>query len=401
MVIDFNSMVSKNQGIGNAGKVMVVNDKGFVVPMWSFRPHYETLSDIAAEIRRGTVQSNAALFPVGDSIVMPWKDMDDPAHDTDETAYQVQWDIVHHGNVELQNGNTVPGMYMQMHRCTPYGIPLGEKEAFFVNTGGTMIAGQYRMGFGVRYNDTYPANSYALLTIHNPLPTGGRFRLNGNSVEVWNDENTLAETVPLSASAAGATFALINSENTASNNVNAMNRILYGSGRYATGNARKYLNANGTGWDIWKSDFDIRSNNYSKHGFLSGFSDDFLSSIKRVKVTTEKPTAMGAGTEDTYDYFFIPSLEQMNINPEVSGSEGAAFRYWQEALGSTSFVSRGGVIYDAFKKAAINDEYTHNIRLRSAVRTIVFGTYCLGSTGDVQTAYAYQNMQYCPVCVVC
>ena len=83
---------------------------------------YSSMSQIASLIRSGTVADNAKKFPIGDQIIMPWKDMDDANHNTDQTAYEVAWDIVHHGEVTLEDGRIVPGMFLQMHLCSPYGV---------------------------------------------------------------------------------------------------------------------------------------------------------------------------------------------------------------------------------------------------------------------------------------
>ena len=56
------------------------------------------------------------LFNIGDQIIVPWTDKA-----TDKT-YEVPLDIVHFGNVELKDGETVPAMYLQWHYATPFGV---------------------------------------------------------------------------------------------------------------------------------------------------------------------------------------------------------------------------------------------------------------------------------------
>ena len=93
---------------------------------------YTSMSQIASIIRGGNVEQNAKLMPIGDQIIMPWKDMDNSTHNTDETAYQVPWDIVHHGLVTLRDGSVVPGMFLQMHLCSAYGVQFSHHQAFMM-----------------------------------------------------------------------------------------------------------------------------------------------------------------------------------------------------------------------------------------------------------------------------
>ena len=46
---------------------------------------YSSMRQIADLVRGGDVARNQKNFPIGDQIIMPWKDMDDTNHNTDET----------------------------------------------------------------------------------------------------------------------------------------------------------------------------------------------------------------------------------------------------------------------------------------------------------------------------
>ena len=91
---------------------------------------YSSMSQIASIVRGNNVDNNKKIFPIGDQIIVPWKDMDDSTHNTDETAYQVALNIVHHGEVTLETGEVVPGMYLQWHYCSPYGVQFSHQQAF-------------------------------------------------------------------------------------------------------------------------------------------------------------------------------------------------------------------------------------------------------------------------------
>ena len=69
-------------------------------------------------------------------------------------------------------------------------------------------------------------------------------------------------------------------------------------------------------------------------GFLSGFSDDFKNALSRVKVVTYGNTVTDDGSAVvTYDKIFLPSLQEIYCNPQVSG-EGTYWPYWKERTGA-------------------------------------------------------------------
>ena len=71
---------------------------------------------------------------------------------------------------------------------------------------------------------------------------------------------------------------------------------------------------------------------------MSGFEKEFLDCIQPIKVVTALNTvsdkAVGE-TEVTYDTFFLPSLEQMYITPQLAG-EGDVWEYWKRASGMST-----------------------------------------------------------------
>ncbi|MCD8052272.1 MAG: hypothetical protein LUE89_11450, partial [Clostridiales bacterium] len=78
-------------------------------------------SAIRKVVRQGLASS---AFTIGDQINVNW---------TDSVAgktYEWPFDVVHFGDVELADGETVPGMFLQAHYCSPFGIPFDAREAF-------------------------------------------------------------------------------------------------------------------------------------------------------------------------------------------------------------------------------------------------------------------------------
>lgn len=45
--------------------------------------------------------------------------------------YEAVGDIVHFGNVTLKDGEEVPGMFIQWHYATPFGVQFDNNEAFY------------------------------------------------------------------------------------------------------------------------------------------------------------------------------------------------------------------------------------------------------------------------------
>ena len=373
---------------------------------------YSDISTIAYMVRSHTLDELADLFPIGDQIVMPWKDMDDSAHNTDEPAYHVAWNFVDHRMVTLKDGSSVPGLVIQMHKCSAYGVQFSHQQAFYMATE-ALPAGTYYITLGTSWGKA-TAGSYQF-TLTKEVPAGGLLsgleRMADNAPSRWQvkswetaDAANPLETVSVTEGNDGTSLGTMNSTTLGDTGLNCMQRVGYGHNRYSTSAIRQYLNATGTGW--WKSqeDFDIRPNEYAKNGFMTGFNDDFLSAIKPVKVTTALNTVEGysSTTEDTYDTFFLPSLEEMNAIPKLSGAEGSYFPYWRSRLGVDKLVGYYSAnTYDGYKIPAINSNSAQSVRLRSADRSVSYHTWNVNASGYINYDAAYYAYRFSPVCVIC
>ena len=78
-----------------------------------------------SEIRK-IVQAGKAseVYNIGDQIVVPWTDV------TTGQKYEAVGDIVHFGNVTLKDGEEVPGMFIQWHYATPFGVQFDNNELY-------------------------------------------------------------------------------------------------------------------------------------------------------------------------------------------------------------------------------------------------------------------------------
>lgn len=375
---------------------------------------YSSMRQIADLVRGGDVARNQKNFPIGDQIIMPWKDMDDTNHNTDETAYQVAWDIVHHGDVELRDGSIVPGMFIQMHLCSAYGVQLSHQEAF-MNCPEGLDAGTYHVTFGGTWGSKgATADTSWQFTLTKAVPAGGRLSGFENLPDVATSTFKVKSwATPASASPIEEVAVTSGNEGTylgtmmltaaGEDGLNCMQRVGYGSNRWATSALRQYLNKSGDNWWTSQTDFDIRPDQYAKKGFMTGFDAEFLNAIKPIKVTTALNTVEGYenATEDTFDTFFLPSLEQMNIQPQLAGVEGSYFEYWRSRLGLNKFAGYHPNIYDAFKIPAINAGSPQYVRLRSAHRGDAYNTWRVYSSGSVNYYTASSALRFSPVCVIC
>ena len=132
-------------------------------------------------------------------------------------------------------------------------------------------------------------------------------------------------------------------------------------------------------------------------GFMAGFQREFLSILKPVKVSTYDWTE--AGVKDTWDTFFLPSLEQIYAQP-VSDGEGEAFALWKQRLG-TDEPTAYGTTHEGYIARALEDgttARTWKLRTHGGNR---YTTYVTHHTGRWTTVLPNVGHYVLPVCVVC
>lgn len=376
---------------------------------------YDSISQIASIVRGGTVESNKKIFPVGDQIIIPWKDMDSNSHNTDETAYRMPFDIVHHGNVTLRSGNVVPGMFLQQHYSTVNSTQFDHQQAF-MNCADGLAAGTYHVTFGATYGSKgATAGTSWQFVLTQAVPAGGRLSgFEGMDNKVPTEWRVMSwatpadaepiETVTVESGTGGTSLGTMLLTSVSDDGLNSMQHVANGSGRWSTSAARQWLNSSGANWWTSQTDFDIRINQYDKKGYLTGFSEEFLNAIKPVRMTTALCNAESteSTTEDTYDKFFIPSLQQMNITPQLADAEGEYFEYWRLRLGLDTYALTGSAnIYEGLKTFDINTSTSQAIRLRSAHRTTTAQSWYIHTNGYAYNYTATNSSRVAPVCVVC
>lgn len=296
------------------------------------------------------------IFKVGDQFICPWTDK------ATEKAYSWVWDIVHMGQVTLEDGREVPGMYLQAHYLTPFAIQFDHEE----NERATepTFSGDYS------YYTKNPDGSYKLEEV-----------VVGQQIPAEKEYYHSAIKDPTG------------------------NICRYGYNRWSHSAYRQWLNSNsaekGTWWKAQHLG-DVAPNELkNRAGFLSGFEQDFLDVIKKVKIRTQLNTITDKeiGTdEETVDLMFLPSKEQLYGTLEGSVYNDEAFEYYKQVAGfeaPNNGNSTGRIKYKLDAQTSADWQ-----RLRSPIRGSSNYTWNCYSAGDLYGSYASNAGRCAPACVI-
>lgn len=321
--------------------------------------------DIHNIVREGLA---AEIFHVGDQLIVPWKDV------AADKTYEVPLDIVHFGNVTLKNGSVVPAMFLQWHYCTPFGVQFDHQENEQASES-SFLSDYY---YYEAYTDGEGKTCYKLLVAGTDYAVG---------------ESIPSSKVYYHSSIKDSTGYIVN----------------YGYNRWSHSALRQFLNSAKGVNEWWTAQHlgDVAPEQLAtKAGFMSGFDEDFLSCLKPIKVTTALNTVTDTEigtTEDTFDTFFLPSLEQIYAKPQLAGVEGEPFEYWRLAVGKTepngwydTNINPAYITYALDAKTS-----AQYVRLRSAYRYDSYYTWIQTSTGGVSYYVAYNAHRFAPVCAIC
>lgn len=296
------------------------------------------------------------IFAIGDQIICSWTDK--AANET----YDWVWDIVHMSDVTLENGEVVPGMYLKSHYTTPFGIQFDHEE--------NEKATESTFSADYSYYTKNPDRSYKL------------------------EEVVVGQTIPSDKEY----FHSAIKDTTG-------NICRYGYNRWGHSAIRQWLNSDKDKGAWWTSQHlgDVAPNELNtKAGFLSGFEQDFLSVIKKVKIRTQLNgiTDKSIGTdEETVDLMFLPSKEQLYGSTESGIYNDEAFAYYKKTTGfdkpkNDECEARIHYRIDAKSSA----QY---MRLRSPNRGGSYNTWNAYPTGALDYGDAYYTYVCSPVCVIC
>ena len=380
-----------------------------------------TLNEIASIVRAGNAEN---VFDIGDQIMLNYND---GSHD-----YVLPWDIVHFGNVQLGDGETVPGMYIQSHYAMQ-AVMFDQNEAFYVVPASGLAAGTYYITMGNSWGSNVVSGKSYYFTLASSYSEGDLLQFGTVSDEIgalpdkapsaWRVKTYKAsgstpaglaasptETLTVTEGTSGTSLGTLSSSTKyGTSGVNNMQRASYGYNRWSQSAMRQFLNSDAAvgAWWTPQNPYDRRPTQLdSVRGFMAGFDDAFLNIIKPVKVTTALNTVSDSEigtTEDTYDTFFPASLEQEYCVPQLSGVEGDYWMYWRRRLGLTSPQASGTANLNTrhIRYAYEAQTSAQNCRLRSASRGYAYSTWTVSSTGAVSSSTATSSFRCAPACVIC
>lgn len=378
---------------------------------------FDSWGQIQELVKRGLAQQ---YFKIGDQIEIYWTKGD--------TVHKLPFDVVSFAPV-LKEGTSdpVPGLWLESHYAME-GVQFDASEAIYV-TDVALPAGTYNFTIGTNWGTHCVAGKVYQFTTTQEIPAGGQIMAGRNNEwYTWGAPDQApanwrvhtfasnAATTPLESnltltegSGGTALGSLASTVKYSESGINNLQRAAYGYNRWSMSAMRQYLNSADAkgGWWTPKNPFDRAPQQLaSLDGFMSGFDAEFLKVLGKVKVTTAlntvSDTDIGA-REDTYDTFFLASLEQEYIVPQAAGVEGAYWPYWKERLGLDSPQIQGGNGANANHIRYAYDARTsaQGCRLRSAYRGAAANTWLVTPGGYAYSSNATTANRGCPACVIC
>jgi hypothetical protein len=339
------------------------------------------------------------MYAVGDKFSNIWKDTNNSNKEYDNPLRINHFE----DGLELEDGTTVNGMWLQTVYAHLKGVQFSHQQAFYVSGDG-MVAGTYCVGFDYTWGDKgyVTKGDYWNFTLTKDVPAGGRLagfygapdqpQTNWRVYVYSADGKTVLETVSaINKGQEGTLLGVMTAYG--DENLNGIQQMAYGDNRYATSAIRQYLNSDKPKGEWWtaQTKWDIAPDQLSQiDGYLCGMDPELLAVLKPVKVVTYCNTVTATGQKQvkdiTYDKVTLISLEQMYIEPQAAG-EGEAHEYYKE-LNGTAKKFQWWQTYEILKTFAVeNPTSPQYVRLRSAYRYNAYNTWCVYSSGYV-TSYS-------------
>ena len=335
------------------------------------------------------------MYAVGDKFSNIWKDTNNSNKEYDNPLRINHFE----DGLELEDGTTVNGMWLQTVYAHLKGVQFSHQQAFYASDEG-MTAGTYCIGFDYTWGDKgyVTKGDYWNFTLTKDVPAGGKLagfygapdqpQTNWRVYVYSADGKTVLETVStINKGQEGTLLGVMTAYG--DENLNGIQQIAYGDNRYATSAIRQYLNSDKPKGEWWtaQTKWDIAPDQLSQiDGYLCGMDPELLAVLKPVKVVTYCNTVTATGQKQvkdiTYDKVTLISLEQMYINPQITG-EGEAHEYYKE-LNGTSTKFQQWQTYEILKTFAVENRTSpQHVRLRSAYRSKASNTWIVNSSGDV------------------
>ena len=349
--------------------------------------------------------SGSDAFEIGAHFIEKWTDT------ADSKEYDMPWQVNHFEDMTLEDGEVVPGMWLQTHYTLPFGIQFSHQRAFLACPDG-LSAGTYNFDFAKTWGGNVKPGINYQFTLTKPVEKGGRlagcYGAPGQVPSNWKvysygkDGITLNETVNVTVGSGGTNLGTIPYDSR-SGNLNSVQEMAYGWNRWRTSALRQWLNSSKPKGQWWtpQDQWDICPDQLaSKDGFLCGMPDEMLNCLKKVKVVTYANTVNDEGAEDiTYDYVTLPSLSQMFIKPQTSG-EGDVHTYWKRRSGRTTPCEWRTDYPNMVEYSVANKTSPQYVRLRSVYQGVACRTWHVGASGGVDGSSASGANTFAPlVCI--
>ena len=349
------------------------------------------------------------MYAVGDKFSNIWKDTNNSNKEYDNPLRINHFE----DGLELEDGTTVNGMWLQAVYAHLKGVQFSHQQAFYVSEEG-MAAGTYCVGFDYTWgsNGYVKKGDYWNFTLTKDVPAGGKLagfygapdqpQANWRVYVYSADGKTVLETVSTVNSGQDGTLLGVMTAY-GNDTLNGIQQMAYGDNRYATSAIRQYLNSDKPKGEWWtaQTKWDIAPDQLSQiDGYLCGMDPELLAVLQPVKVVTYCNTVTATGQKQvkdiTYDKVTLISLEQMYINPQIAG-EGEVHEYYKE-LNGTSTKFQQWQTYEILKTFAVeNHTSPQYVRLRSAHRNNAYSAWYVYSSGTVNYNYASNAHRSAPL----
>ena len=352
----------------------------------------ETWEQVALAIKS---KLHKEMYAVGDKFSNIWKDTNNSNKEYDNPLRINHFE----DGLELEDGTTVNGMWLQTVYAHLKGVQFSHQQAFYVSNEG-MTAGTYCIGFDYTWGNNGYVNKgdYWNFTLTKDVPAGGKlagcYAAPDTDPKNWRiyiysaDGKTVLETVStVNKGQEGNLLGVMTAYG--DENLNGIQQMAYGDNRYATSAIRQYLNSDKPKGEWWtaQTKWDIAPDQLNQiDGYLCGMAPELLTVLKPVKVVTYCNTVTATGQKQvkdiTYDKVTLISLEQMYIEPQVAG-EGEVHEYYKE-LNGTATKFQWWQTYEILKTFAVESPTSPQyVRLRSAYRYYACYTWLVRSSGYV------------------
>lgn len=347
-----------------------------------------------------------AVFPTGTQLVNTYTAKDGK-------TYDCPWDVVQPDDIaEGETGTTAPAMVLQMHYASLEDIPFSSYQAFYVVQESGLAAGTYNVKMGLDWGTNVKTGTVYQFTLTKNAPAGAR--LTGFydapdvspanwKIYVYKDQqkSELLETCNVSAGDAGTNLGTFLAK--PNGNLFGLHPVAYGDNRWWKSVIRQHLNSDAPagGWWTPQDEWDMKPDRADTvPGFLAGFSDDFKNALSRVKVVTYGNNVTDDGSAVvTYDKIFLPSLQEIYCNPQISG-EGNYWPYWKERTGAKTPQNPWKTYPLRITRDLAQHAVGRAVWLRSAGRNSGHFTFYVSSSGSCNDRGTISAFRSAPACKI-